>query len=122
LPSVSGAEGTAVSLGYDAPGKDATQVTDPKNAVATFPFDRFGRTTDSVDGAGNVISNIFDTNGNLDKVVDPANNAWEFAFDAAGDLSSGQDPLGNPVLQPEELHRGEQRVDRAARRSAKVTT
>lgn len=86
-----------ISLVYDAPGKGATSVTFPDQGIGKFYFDRFGRTTDTIDPTDRRTSFLYDGNGNLDKVIDSGNAAWDVAFDASADLTSATDPLGNPV-------------------------
>ena len=86
-----------ISLAYDTPGKGATTVTFPDQGIGKFYFDRFGRTTDTIDPTDRRTSFLYDGNGNLDKVIDSGNAQWDVAFDASADLTSATDPLGNPV-------------------------
>jgi RHS repeat-associated protein len=86
-----------ISLAYDTPGKGATRVTFPDQGIGKFYFDRFGRTTDTIDPTDRRTSFLYDGNGNLDKVIDSGNATWDMAFDASADLTGATDPLGNPV-------------------------
>ncbi|HEY3212385.1 MAG TPA: RHS repeat-associated core domain-containing protein [Actinomycetota bacterium] len=86
-----------ISLAYDTPGMGATTVTFPDQGIGKFYFDRFGRTTDTIDPTDRRTRFLYDSNGNLDKIVDSGNAAWDMAFDASADLTSATDPLGNPI-------------------------
>ena len=97
VTSQTDAANKTISLSYETPGKGATTVTFPDQAIGKFYFDRFGRTTDTMDPTDRRTSFLYDGNGNLDKVIDSGNAAWDMAFDASADLTSATDPLGNPV-------------------------
>jgi YD repeat-containing protein len=73
------AAGKTLTIDYDAPGKGATEATDPNGHTATYYFDVTHRTTDQVDPQSHTISYVYDTVGNLQKVIDPAANQWSFA-------------------------------------------
>jgi RHS repeat-associated protein len=97
LTAQTDATNKTISLAYDTPGKGATTVTFPDQGIGKFYFDRFGRTTDTIDPTDRRTRFLYDANGNLDKVIDSGNAAWDVAFDASADLTSATDPLGNPV-------------------------
>jgi RHS repeat-associated protein len=97
VTSQTDAANETISLSYETPGKGATTVTFPDQAIGKFYFDRFGRTTDTIDPTDRRTRFLYDANGNLDKVIDSGNAAWDMAFDASADLTSATDPLGNPV-------------------------
>jgi len=97
VTSQTDAAGQTISLAYDAPGVGATQVSFPDQGIATFYFDRFGRTTDTLDPTDRLTSFVYDGWGNLDAVIDSGDAAWDLVFDPSGDLTSTTDPLGNPV-------------------------
>jgi RHS repeat-associated protein len=86
-----------ISLAYNTPGQGATTVTFPDQGIGKFYFDRFGRTTDTIDPTDRRTLFLYDGNGNLDKVIDSGNATWDLAFDASADLTGATDPLGNPV-------------------------
>jgi RHS repeat-associated protein len=86
-----------ISVAYDTPGKGATTVTFPDQGIGKFYFDRFGRTTDTIDPTDRRTSFLYDANGNLDKVIDSGNAAWDMSFDGSADLTNATDPLGNPI-------------------------
>jgi RHS repeat-associated protein len=97
VTSQTDAANKTISLAYDTPGKGATTVTFPDQGIGKFYFDRFGRTTDTIDPTDRRTSFLYDGNGNLDKVIDSGNAQWDLTFDASADLTSAKDPLGNPV-------------------------
>jgi RHS repeat-associated protein len=86
-----------ISISYATPGQGATTVTFLDQGIGKFYFDRFGRTTDTIDPTDRRTRFLYDGNGNLDKVIDSGNAAWDMAFDASADLTGATDPLGNPV-------------------------
>jgi YD repeat-containing protein len=86
-----------ISLAYDNPGQGATTVTFPDQGIGKFYFDRFGRTTDTIDPTDRRTSFLYDGNGNLDKVIDSGNAEWDTTFDLSADLTGATDPLGNPI-------------------------
>jgi RHS repeat-associated protein len=97
VTSQTDAANMTLSLAYETPGKGGTRVTFPDQGIGKFYFDRFGRTTDTIDPTDRRTRFLYDSNGNLDKVIDSGNAAWDMAFDASADLTGATDPLGNPV-------------------------
>jgi RHS repeat-associated protein len=97
VTSQTDAANKTISLSYETPGKGATTVTFPDQGIGKFYFDRFGRTTDTIDPTDRRTRFLYDSNGNLDKIIDSGNAVWDTAFDASADLTGATDPLGNPV-------------------------
>ena len=79
-------EATQFSYG---PASDLLSLTDGKNQVTTWNYDQYGRATNKVDAAANVIFvYAYDANNRLTSRLTPAKGTTAYAYDQLGNLTN----------------------------------
>jgi RHS repeat-associated protein len=81
-----------------SPGGDLSTLTDGKNHTTTWNFDEYGRNTNKVDAAGNIVFKFsYDPNNRLTNRWTPAKGDTRYGYDAVANLTSIQYPVSSNV-------------------------
>jgi RHS repeat-associated protein len=81
-----------------SPAGDLTVLTDPRNNTTTWHFDQFGRITNKVDAASNVLFTYqYDPDNRLTNRTSAAKGSTTFKFDALGNVTNIVYPV-NPSV------------------------
>lgn len=86
--SVTNANGEVTQFGYSGPG-DLLLFADGKNQQTRWSYDKFGRVTNKLDAANNVVfAYSYDADGRLTNRWTPVSGDTAYSFDAVGNLKA----------------------------------
>jgi RHS repeat-associated protein len=81
-----------------SPASDLMTLSDGKSQVTSWIYDEYGRTTNKVDAASNLIfAYQYDKDGRLTNRWTPAKGTATFAFDAVGNLTNAAYASSSPI-------------------------
>jgi RHS repeat-associated protein len=81
-----------------SPGGDISTLTDGKNQITTWNFDEYGRNTNKVDAAGNIIFKFsYDPNNRLTNRWTSAKGNTVYGYDPVANLTSIQYPVSSNI-------------------------
>ena len=83
----------ATASAYDAANR-LVGVTDPRNAVTSYGYDKVGNRTMVTDPLNNVTVSVYDKADRLVEEIDPLNHSSDFGYDKVGNLTSHTDRDG----------------------------
>jgi RHS repeat-associated protein len=90
--------GIATNLFAYSPAGDLVMLTDGKNQTTTWNYDQFGRATNKIDAASNVLFVYkYDPDNRLTNRWTPAKGATVYAYDALGSLTNIQYPVSSNI-------------------------